>query len=89
MFEGVKFGCSTTENLAVKIWTSMASLMTQFPDVELHKVKVHETDKNVVTYRGETTEWLVTYWHRWQILLLILLHPLQHSDNMEFTLWSL
>jgi len=56
MFEGMTFGCSTTENLAVKIWTSMASLMTQFPDVELHKVKVHETDKNVVTYRGETAE---------------------------------
>ena len=54
MFEVVIFGrCSTTENLAVIIWTSMASLMTQFPDVELHKVKVYETDKNVVSYRGE------------------------------------
>jgi len=51
------FVCSTTENLAVKIWTSMTSLMTaNFPDVELHKVKVHETDKNVVTYRGELSE---------------------------------
>ena len=47
------FGCSTTENLAVQIWTSMSALMTQFPDVTLHKVKVHETDKNVVCYRGE------------------------------------
>jgi len=56
MFQVMMFDCSTTENLAVKIWSNMASLMTQFPGVDLHKVKVHETDKNVVTYRGEMTE---------------------------------
>jgi len=55
MVEVVIFYCSTTENLAVRIWSSMTSQMTGFPNIELHKVKVHETDKNVVTYRGELT----------------------------------
>ena len=52
----VIFCCSTTENLAVKIWSSMTSLMTEFPLVQLHEVKVHETDKNVASYRGELVD---------------------------------
>lgn len=42
--------CSTTENLAVCIWDSMAKLL---PPNMLYEIKVHETDKNIVIYRGE------------------------------------
>ncbi|XP_028821413.1 6-pyruvoyl tetrahydrobiopterin synthase [Denticeps clupeoides] len=41
---------STTENLAVFIWDSMAKLL---PTNLLYEIKVHETDKNIVVYRGE------------------------------------
>lgn len=41
---------STTENLAVYIWDCLAGVL---PASSLHKVKIHETDKNSVTYRGE------------------------------------
>uniref|UniRef100_A0A5S6R0X1 6-pyruvoyltetrahydropterin synthase n=1 Tax=Trichuris muris TaxID=70415 RepID=A0A5S6R0X1_TRIMR len=44
---------STTENLAVYIWNQLIECMTN-PEM-LYEVKVHETDKNVVTYRGETS----------------------------------
>ena len=57
---------STTENLAVIIWKNMeaelkrwkaseasdqSELMTH--DAQLFEIKIHETDKNVVVYRGE------------------------------------
>ncbi|XP_066520857.1 6-pyruvoyl tetrahydrobiopterin synthase [Hoplias malabaricus] len=41
---------STTENLAVFIWDSMVKLL---PPNMLYEIKVHETDKNIVIYRGE------------------------------------
>ncbi|XP_076154326.1 6-pyruvoyl tetrahydrobiopterin synthase [Alosa pseudoharengus] len=41
---------STTENLAVFIWDSLAKLL---PPNLLYEIKVHETDKNIVVYRGE------------------------------------
>ncbi|XP_063077304.1 6-pyruvoyl tetrahydrobiopterin synthase [Engraulis encrasicolus] len=41
---------STTENLAVFIWDGLAKLL---PPNLLYEVKVHETDKNIVVYRGE------------------------------------
>ncbi|XP_062859605.1 6-pyruvoyl tetrahydrobiopterin synthase [Trichomycterus rosablanca] len=41
---------STTENLAVYIWDNMNKLL---PPNTLYEIKVHETDKNVVVYRGE------------------------------------
>ncbi|KAM6951470.1 6-pyruvoyl tetrahydrobiopterin synthase [Aplochiton taeniatus] len=41
---------STTENLAVYIWDNMAKLL---PPGLLYEVKIHETDKNIVVYRGE------------------------------------
>ncbi|XP_067100289.1 6-pyruvoyl tetrahydrobiopterin synthase isoform X1 [Osmerus mordax] len=41
---------STTENVAVFIWDS---LCTVIPDGLLYEVKIHETDKNIVVYRGE------------------------------------
>ncbi|KAL2077988.1 hypothetical protein ACEWY4_025673 [Coilia grayii] len=41
---------STTENLAVFIWDSLAKLL---PPNVLYEIKVHETDKNIVVYRGE------------------------------------
>ncbi|XP_061910969.1 6-pyruvoyl tetrahydrobiopterin synthase [Entelurus aequoreus] len=41
---------STTENLAVYIWDSMAEALAP---KNLYEIKIHETDKNIVTYRGE------------------------------------
>ncbi|XP_071764030.1 6-pyruvoyl tetrahydrobiopterin synthase [Centroberyx gerrardi] len=41
---------STTENVAVYIWDNMAKVL---PPSLLHEVKIYETDKNVVVYRGE------------------------------------
>lgn len=45
---------STTENLAVFVWNMLTlSLENQ---ALLYEVKIYETDKNVVTYRGEVVE---------------------------------
>lgn len=41
---------STTENLAVFIWDNMVKLL---PPNMLYEIKVYETDKNIVIYRGE------------------------------------
>ena len=41
---------STTENVAVFIWDSMVK---RVPPGMLYEIKVHETDKNVIFYRGE------------------------------------
>ncbi|XP_056627314.1 6-pyruvoyl tetrahydrobiopterin synthase [Triplophysa dalaica] len=41
---------STTENLAVYIWDCMAK---HLPPNTLYEIKMHETDKNKVIYRGE------------------------------------
>jgi len=41
---------STTENVAVFIWESLAPMLKTG---ELYKVKVHETDKNIVIFKGE------------------------------------
>lgn len=41
---------STTENLAVYIWDNMVKVL---PPGLLCEIKIHETDKNVVVYRGE------------------------------------
>ncbi|XP_054613235.1 6-pyruvoyl tetrahydrobiopterin synthase [Dunckerocampus dactyliophorus] len=41
---------STTENLAVYIWDNMAKALA--PN-KLYEIKIHETDKNIVIYRGE------------------------------------
>jgi len=41
---------STTENVAVFIWDSLAK---RLPTGMLYEIKVHETDKNVIFYRGE------------------------------------
>nr|CAG4642166.1 EOG090X0HIM [Eurycercus lamellatus] len=43
---------STTENVAVFIWDS---LVAQLPNPSLlHQVKIYETDKNIMIYKGET-----------------------------------
>lgn len=42
---------SSAENIAVYIWDQLKS---RLPDNLLYEVKVHETDKNVTFYRGET-----------------------------------
>lgn len=41
---------STTENVAVYIWDNMAKVL---PPNLLYEIKIHETDKNIVIYRGE------------------------------------
>ena len=41
---------STTENVAVFIWDSMVK---RLPPGILYEIKVHETDKNIIFYRGE------------------------------------
>nr|XP_057917254.1 6-pyruvoyl tetrahydrobiopterin synthase [Doryrhamphus excisus] len=41
---------STTENLAVYIWDNMAKAIAPS---KLYEIKIHETDKNIVIYRGE------------------------------------
>ncbi|KAG8008929.1 6-pyruvoyl tetrahydrobiopterin synthase [Nibea albiflora] len=41
---------STTENLAVYIWDNMVKVL---PPNVLYEIKIHETDKNIVIYRGE------------------------------------
>lgn len=41
---------STTENLAIYIWDNMRAIMKQ-PDL-LYEVKIQETDRNSVIYRG-------------------------------------
>ncbi|NWX19116.1 PTPS synthase, partial [Aegotheles bennettii] len=43
---------STTENVAVFIWENLKKLL---PVGTLYKVKVYETDKNIVVYKGEET----------------------------------
>ena len=42
---------STTENLAVFIWKQLASYLKQ--NVQLYEIKIYETEKNIVVYRGE------------------------------------
>lgn len=46
---------STTENLTVFIWRQLASKISQQynDNVHLYEIKLHETEKNIVTYRGE------------------------------------
>ncbi|MEQ2267469.1 hypothetical protein XENORESO_006512 [Xenotaenia resolanae] len=41
---------STTENLAVYIWDNMVKAL---PAILLYEIRIHETDKNIVIYRGE------------------------------------
>nr|XP_009668530.1 PREDICTED: 6-pyruvoyl tetrahydrobiopterin synthase [Struthio camelus australis] len=43
---------STTENVAVFIWENLKKLL---PMGTLYKVKVYETDQNIVVYKGEET----------------------------------
>jgi 6-pyruvoyltetrahydropterin/6-carboxytetrahydropterin synthase len=43
---------STTENVAVFIWDFVQERMKDYT-AELFEVKVHETDKNIIVYRGE------------------------------------
>ncbi|KAL4223958.1 hypothetical protein ACF0H5_017417 [Mactra antiquata] len=43
---------STAENIAVYIWERMSKLVIN-STVQLFEVKVHETDKNIATYRGD------------------------------------
>lgn len=42
---------STTENVAVFIWNNLKALLPN-PTI-LHEVKIYETEKNIVVFRGE------------------------------------
>lgn len=42
---------STTENVAIYIWRQLKMVMDN-PEL-LYEIKIHETDKNIVVYRGE------------------------------------
>ncbi|KAF9111662.1 hypothetical protein BGX27_004603 [Mortierella sp. AM989] len=44
---------STTENLAVFLWESIILHLPRSETYALHEIKLYETDKNVVVYRGE------------------------------------
>jgi 6-pyruvoyltetrahydropterin/6-carboxytetrahydropterin synthase len=46
---------STTENLAVFIWEQLVSNIKQRSDnkVQLYEIKLYETEKNIIVYRGE------------------------------------
>jgi len=46
-----KHRVSTTENVAIFIWQSLKDVMHN-PNL-LYKVKLFETDKNIVVYKGE------------------------------------
>jgi 6-pyruvoyltetrahydropterin/6-carboxytetrahydropterin synthase len=48
-FEGV---VSTTENLAVFIWNTLEPRLKDL----LYEVKIHETENNVVIYKGEAEQ---------------------------------
>lgn len=41
---------SSAENIAVFIWESLVKLL---PNASLHEIKLHETDKNIVYFKGE------------------------------------
>lgn len=43
---------STTENVAVFIWEGLKQTLPQ-PEI-LYEVKIYETEKNILTYRGES-----------------------------------
>ena len=43
---------STTENVAIFIWDQLKEALKSKADL-LYEVCVHETDSNVITYRGE------------------------------------
>jgi 6-pyruvoyltetrahydropterin/6-carboxytetrahydropterin synthase len=43
---------STTENLAVFIWEQLSLNLNQ-QNVQLYEIKLYETEKNIVIYRGE------------------------------------
>ncbi|KAF9358594.1 hypothetical protein BGX26_001358 [Mortierella sp. AD094] len=44
---------STTENLAVFLWENINLHLPPSETYSLHEIKLYETDKNVVIYRGE------------------------------------
>ncbi|CAF0954169.1 unnamed protein product [Didymodactylos carnosus] len=51
---------STTENLCIYIWKKLEKALNTFNNdknqnqsIKLYEIKIHETDKNTVTYRGE------------------------------------
>jgi len=54
---------STTENLSVVIWNNVVAELTSWKQnqkeslnlerIQLYEIKIHETDKNMVTYRGD------------------------------------
>ncbi|CAF0773896.1 unnamed protein product [Adineta steineri] len=44
---------STTENLIVFIWQQLFSTIEHYNNAQLYEIKIYETEKNIVVYRGE------------------------------------
>lgn len=44
---------STTENVCLFIWNQMKTIMAEPLKKLLYEVEIHETDKNIVKYRGD------------------------------------
>ncbi|KAG0355923.1 hypothetical protein BG005_005154 [Podila minutissima] len=44
---------STTENLAVFLWENITKYLPPSEHYQLYEIKLRETDKNIVVYRGE------------------------------------
>ena len=49
LFYSIEF--STAENIAIYFWDSIENLLPT--NVQLHEIKIQETDKNIAIYRGE------------------------------------
>lgn len=47
---------STTEHVAVFVWDGLKAQLAN-PEI-LYEVKIHETEKNIIRFRGEYTNWL-------------------------------
>lgn len=48
---------STAENISYYIWMEVGKLLAlKHPNVKLHNIRLYETDKNVVDFRGEMVD---------------------------------
>lgn len=46
---------ATAEILAIYIWEEMEKLLPN--NVELYRIRIHETERNYIEYRGENHQW--------------------------------
>lgn len=55
MFLSFRDFVSTTEHVAVFVWDGLKAQLPN-PDI-LYEVKIYETEKNIIRFRGEYTSW--------------------------------